>query len=118
MYVLRLPTRIDGESPLLSPSLSHRVVADTQSRSNRIVVRNARRGEGEKADLRFFSVLALCPSFPCPHQIQHEQPQVYRKIIDDTLREVLPDFEEYGVDEEVRRALQSVQSFLCRCPPR
>lgn len=46
------------------------------------------------------ALLATC--FP-------KQPQVYRKIIDDTLREVLQDFEEYGVDEEVRRALQSVR---------
>jgi len=36
------------------------------------------------------------------------QPQVYRTIIDDVIKNVQVDFEEYGMDEEILQNLQAV----------
>lgn len=42
----------------------------------------------------------------CPFSLQ---PQVYRTIIDDVIASVTPDFDEYGLDEEVLQILQAVR---------
>jgi transcription initiation factor TFIIA large subunit len=36
---------------------------------------------------------------------------VYRTIIDDVIASVTPDFDEYGLDEEVLQTLQAVRSL-------
>ena len=37
-----------------------------------------------------------------------EQPQVYRRIIDDVIEKVKVDFDEYGIEEDVLINLQAV----------
>ena len=48
------------------------------------------------------------------------QPAIYRAVIDDVIANIKPDFDEYGINEDVLAELQHVSSSGCsaaRLPP-
>lgn len=46
--------------------------------------------------------------FPPPTYAFPLQPQIYRAIIDDVIANIAPDFEEYGMDDDLLGMLQAV----------